>query len=757
MEFFTEEDAADFFGRDSLTDELLNLIKEKDFLAVLGASGSGKSSVLRAGLIYQLKQGIKLSGSTDWKIIITRPTVNDFFVTNNPLENLAVGFVDQTVDKSIQSLQLTNYKQLMSQGAKGLISLVQLSKEKRILLIIDQFEEIFTFCTDKEQRDAFFECLLETIKQTNHKLCVIVSMRIDFFGKCFEETYHNLGQKINNHSITVTSMNKGELTAAIVEPLKPLNVTVEDALIKKILQEVANSQEILPLVEDTLTELWKQQVNHTLTLKTYHELGGIGGTLNKRATAVYNQLTSSQQSTAKHIFVNLTRLGENTEDTRRRVTLSQLITPLQSKKLVEEVIKILADNKLIVTSVSITTKGMLKNNLDGTQVQKEGLQQLQDGTQVQKEGLQQLQDGTQVQKEGLQQLQDGTQVQKKGLQQLQDGTHIQNKGLQSSQLEPTIEIIHEALIRNWELLKEWLNENRELLLQQRRIETAAYEWRQQGEKREYLWQGRRLKQGLRFQKQYKETFPLSEMAIGFLQAGVKQRRRERVKGFMLLGIFPLIGTMIIFNEMRLIYHSQTLARCTGIGSNCSGRIEALEALVKARRDLKRINLEKAYLRNTNLSNADLRNADLSNADLSNADLWNADLWNTDLSNANLSNTNLIDANLYGANLSNAYLRNANLSNANLWNAYLSNANLWNAYLGNANLSNTNLWNADLSNAKNLTPTQIKSACYWEKVIFKGYVDREQFKWIVDEEANQAYINELKADKASDPDTPPDCD
>ena len=167
-------------------------------------------------------------------------------------------------------------------------------------------------------------------------------------------------------------------------------------------------------------------------------------------------------------------------------------------------------------------------------------------------------------------------------------------------------------------------------------------------------------------------------------------------------------------------------------------------------DLRDADLRDANLRNANLSSANLRNANLRNANLSSANLRNANLSSANLSSANLSSVNLSSANLSSAifvfaNLSSANLEDANFIFADLSRSNLRNANLSSANLSNANLSNANLSNANLVRAKNLSNTQIKSACFWEKAIFAN-----------EEQANQQKIEEIRQDKASDPTIPPDC-
>ncbi len=316
---------------------------------------------------------------------------------------------------------------------------------------------------------------------------------------------------------------------------------------------------------------------------------------------------------------------------------------------------------------------------------------------------------------------------------------------------------HEALIRNWTLLRQWLDECRDLLRQQRKIEDAAQEWLASGQKTDYLLSKKRLKEAKEFQKEQQEKYPLSQLATNFVDKSSKHQRRERTKSLGLFLIIPLIGTVIggyfVVREIQLNSDQKLILDCEG-KEYCPGRIEALERLVKAKRSLKLFNLSGANLFGADLSGADLFGANLSGADLNKALLIFANLNFTSLKSANLESTLLGGADLFIANLSDANLLGANLSDANLSGANLSDANLSGANLSDANLKNAYLISKNVNIL--ITLPQIKSACYWEKAFYKGRYDDENYTWIIDEKANQEYIEELKKDKASDPKEPVDC-
>ncbi len=480
LQYFESDDADYFYGREELTDTLLNKIRQDNFLAILGASGSGKSSVLRAGLIYQLQQGHKLANSRDWQILITVPT-------EHPLKRLAELFVDPNLPHLDKAEKLGKAKRLLEEDADGLPNLVQTAEASRIVLIIDQFEEVFTLCQDDEEREKFLQCILGALATTENKLCLILAMRVDFFGKCLEKDYSGLGKKIQENLVTVTAMNQKQLKEAIIKPAERVNLMVEDELVGEMFRDIKNSPGILPLLQYTLTEIWKRKTDNCLKLTTYTKLGRIAGTLNKRATEVYKEFALEEKETVKHIFISLTQLGEGTEDTRRRVLKRDLINNRHPATVIDNVVKKLADEKLIVTSEQIA------------------------------------------------------------------------KGSQISS-EPVVDVAHEALIRNWDLLGQWLDESRSQILEGRKIENDAREWQDSGKKSDYLLQGWRLKEAKKFQKESSEKYPFSTNAEIFIKKSIRKQRNNLFK-FL---IIPLIGTGIIG---FLLYRQISIQRSWGNVTN----------------------------------------------------------------------------------------------------------------------------------------------------------------------------------------------
>ncbi|WP_414572833.1 eIF2A-related protein, partial [Nostoc sp. CCY 9925] len=469
---FNDEDPKYFYGRTTLTDILLNKVRQSNFVAVVGASGSGKSSLVKAGLLHQLKMGQRLGGSEEWVDKIFRPG-------EHPLNNLARVFINNINFRQIQEAgiqtnntqsQLEIATQLINQGATGLTALVETTFQTvplqtlvshRLILVIDQFEEVFTLCRDKQERQKFFECVLGALN--NPQLTVVMTMRADFFGKCAEQEYAGLAHKIQENLVTVTPMNKQELTEAITKPAYRVGLELQRELVEQMLADVAGRSS-LPLLQYTLTELWHKREVNRLTLAEYTRLGGVKGTLQKRADEIYEALEAkTEQLVAKRIFIELTQLGEGTEDTCRQVLKADLVNAQQSAEVVEQVLMKLTDARLVVTS------------------------------------------------------------------------ELQARG-ESENTVTVVDVAHEALIRHWPRLRSWVSENREAIHFKRKIETEAQEWLDNGKNKDYLLRGLKLAQAEDFLKTYANRFPLSSLAQDLIvvsqaehnyQTQQEEERRQR--------------------------------------------------------------------------------------------------------------------------------------------------------------------------------------------------------------------------------------
>jgi len=456
LRFFDVGDAPYFYGREALTQKLIERVQvsKGNFLAVLGVSGSGKSSLLRAGLMYQLQEERRLPGTEQWKIRIFTPG-------EQPLVSLATAFLDEEITDIERAGQLRKAEAAIKEGATGLARLIRASKSPRTVLIVDQFEEVFTPSVKANNRQQFISSLLGALKQTGDKLCLILAMRDDFLGKC--AAYRELADLIQANLVMVTPMSAQELRLAIVEPATKLGRKVEVNLINAILKDLGVKVQyseageqisepepgMLPLLEYTLEQLWQRQVLNWLKLDSYNQLGGVHKTLENLAEQAYKDLSVEEQRVADQIFIKLTQLGEGTPDTRKQVPQQDLVTQSQSAELVEQVIQKLAQAKLIVTS-----------------------------------------------------------EQRKGQEKI-----------------AVVDVAHEALIRYWSRLRELLDNNREAIRTERKIQTAAQEWREKEKSKDYLLTGLRLGEVETFLQDEADIVPLSSLAKEFIQESQEERDR----------------------------------------------------------------------------------------------------------------------------------------------------------------------------------------------------------------------------------------
>lgn len=340
LEFFdcNDTDPAFFYGRNGLVDQLLERVRTGNFAAVSGVSGSGKSSVVRAGLLHQLKRGRRLAGSDAWPLAIMLPG-------EHPLESLVEAF------RSHPRARMGDLSAMLDSDASESLSRIvdAVAGDGRLVLVVDQFEEVFTRCRDESAREQFLACLLGTLDRMGNRLTVVVTLRADFFGKCSERAYAGLGRRIQDSLVTVLPMSVGELRAAVVEPAHNVGLAVDEELVAEIIATVHREPGDLPLLEYTLTELWKRcRQEGRLSRSEYRRLGGVQGALEQRAEAIYQELTSDEKEAAKWIFIELTQLGEGTEDTRRRLAKETLTSMQRSPAITESTLEKLTEARLLV-------------------------------------------------------------------------------------------------------------------------------------------------------------------------------------------------------------------------------------------------------------------------------------------------------------------------------------------------------------------------------------------------------------------------
>ena len=433
---FTEADARLFHGREALTGKLPAALDvsagQPGFLALVGPSGSGKSSLIQAGLLPALRGGA-IPGSEKW-------FVTDMVPGSRPYEELEAALLRVAVNPPVTlSTQLQG-------GESDLLHSVRQAlppgDDSRLLLIIDQFEELFTLVPDRETTTRFLDSLITAITDPNSPLRVLIALRADFYDRPL--LYPGLGELMQQHTEVVVPLSADELVRAIERPAVQAGVEIENELVAALVADVQTQAGALPLLQYTLSELFETRKRDRLTLDAYRRLGGIGGALAQRADAVYDELDDPGRAAARAVFSRLVTLGEGVEDTRRRVLRAELmalgITNYELRITNEE--PAIGDGHAMAGSSELVTRhSSLVTPLD-----------------------------------------------------LFGRARLLSFDYDPLTRGPTVEIAHEALLRAWPRLRGWLDEDRAALRLSRLLTAAAAEWEASGRDDGFLLRGARLDQ-----------------------------------------------------------------------------------------------------------------------------------------------------------------------------------------------------------------------------------------------------------------------
>jgi len=347
---FETEDARFFYGRDVESDHLVKCLAKDRFLAVVGDSGSGKSSLLRAGLIPALHRGrfsVMTGETSSWRIAISRPG-------DDPLRELAEAlpqFKPEMDEEATARFVATAKEQLASgtEGLRNMIAALRVSKGHNCLLVIDQFEELFTLVPDQKERQRYIEMLLTSASSiTSSKIYVVIALRADFYSDCW--VHADFPRRIVANQFAIQRMAPEKLRQAIIEPLKTCHGSAEEGLVEALLSDVGDEPGNLPLLEHTLDQLWARRDTLRITNRAYQSIGRLQGAIAHYAEQVYASFHDKQsQKLLQMILIRLVQLGDEAKDTRRRVSRAELLTVFaESVPRAEEILARLSDVRLIV-------------------------------------------------------------------------------------------------------------------------------------------------------------------------------------------------------------------------------------------------------------------------------------------------------------------------------------------------------------------------------------------------------------------------
>ncbi len=445
---FSEADADDFFGRDVMIRDLLGRMGEESdlasFLAVVGPSGSGKSSLVKAGLIPALRRG-GLPGSENWFITQMTPGAH-------PLEELEAALLRVAVNPPASLLEQ------LGENERGLLRAVRRilpdDEVTELVLVIDQFEELFTLVEDEKGRAHFLQSLVAAVLDSRSRLRVVITLRADFTDRPLQ--YVDFGELVRQRTEFVLPLTPDDLEQAITGPARRAGLAPEAGLVNRIVREVGDQPGALPLLQYALTELFERRQGRKLTLEAYEKSGGVTGALARRAEEIYSGLGEAERRAARQLFLRLVTLGEGVEDTRRRVLRAEVEALIgleaqgdghSGRAALDAVIEIYGRYRLLTFDHDPLTRG------------------------------------------------------------------------------PTLEVAHEALLREWPRLRGWLDESRADLRMQRALAAGCAEWQAAGRDPSFLLRGARLAQFEAWQQG--SGVALTGDENEYLQAGLAQRAAEQ--------------------------------------------------------------------------------------------------------------------------------------------------------------------------------------------------------------------------------------
>jgi WD40 repeat protein/DNA-binding SARP family transcriptional activator len=434
---FTEADSSDFFGRDALTADLLTRLRGDGpsgrFLAVVGPSGSGKSSVVRAGLLPAVRAGA-LPGSASWFDVLLTPGSRPF----------------EALDTALQGITAGSSAGLGASGrdAAGLVRAaahILPPGNAELLVVVDQLEELFTLTTDDAERERFLEVLAGAATLPGSRVRVVTTLRADFYDRPL--LHPQLAPVLAGGLVSVLPLRAEELEQAVTGPAERVGVVVEPGAAAQMVADVADQPGALPLLQYALTELFERRRSARLSSAAYREIGGVSGALARRAEETFAGLSPGAQQAARELLLRLVTLGEGMEDTRRRVDRSDVESLVPDPADMTAAIAAFGRARLLSFDRNPTSRA------------------------------------------------------------------------------PTVEVAHEALLREWRRLRSWIDGARDDLRTRARLAEAVLDWEEAGRDASFLIAGARLEQIEAWRG--RADLALTPAESAFLTASLAERDRRR--------------------------------------------------------------------------------------------------------------------------------------------------------------------------------------------------------------------------------------
>ncbi|HAW53197.1 MAG TPA: High-affnity carbon uptake protein Hat/HatR, partial [Flavobacteriales bacterium] len=338
-----------FFGREGQSDEILKNLAEHHFVAVMGASGSGKSSLIYCGLVPILHGGFITEAGSRWRVVHSRPG-------NAPIDNLAQAISESDLKKDALAEEKAVQKNITStvlrSSSLGLIEAVkQLNTEKKenVLIIIDQFEELFRFKSSVEdeaksvnESTAFVKLLLAAIHQKEAPIYVVITMRSDFIGDCAQ--FHELTRAINDSNYLIPRMTRDDFKNAVEGPVAVGGGQISSRLVQQLLNDVGDNQDQLPILQHALMRTWDFWIENRvddyeeIDIEHYDAIGKMESALSEHANEAYDELSESQKRVCESLFKTLTEKGGDNRGIRHPTQVTKIAEIAQSEP--NEIIKV---------------------------------------------------------------------------------------------------------------------------------------------------------------------------------------------------------------------------------------------------------------------------------------------------------------------------------------------------------------------------------------------------------------------------------
>jgi WD40 repeat protein len=510
---FEAKHAEKFFGRDELIEKLWQTLRDLHatqaprFLAILGPSGSGKSSVARAGLMVALEKRL-LPGLQKIQFDTITPT-------EQPIKTLA-GVLAKRVETDFDE-QRREFEKLLRNQEDALISIIASLPHidsAPLVILIDQFEEIYTLCKAADRR-AFIDNMMAAVTDRSGHLSIILTLRSDFLGET--QRHEALNQLIFKQKVIVPMMTQAELRLAIGQPAENAGHPLDNAIISLLVKQTKDLEGVLPLLQFALTRLWSGLIDGVDPIYTLEEIDGVGGALAQKAEDIYQKLSEGDKNIARRAFLKLVEPG--TKNTRRRVNMKEIVAHHEEVKKIHSLLNQFADKEARLITLSENEQGQI-----------------------------------------------------------------------------TVEITHEALLENWDTLKEWVLTHNEDWHFEHRLTEAVSHWDTENRAEGLLWGSPDFEQLQKFHERASQDMTTAQM--DFYRASENKKRWARRKGWgtialIILTFISIASTYWAFTERGKAQQERNKAQRTQSlflanlaqqdidkGNMTNGILLALEALPK---------------------------------------------------------------------------------------------------------------------------------------------------------------------------------